>query len=189
MKNSTLLAMGFAALGAAAIGACGSSSGTGGTQTTSDTGTGGHVSTTTTASGGATGTGGTTATGGATAAGGATGTGGSVATCSGATPVALTVLNFDAWCTVSVAGGTGSALASQTVCVADGSVALEATANAGFQLGDWYGTTGDSGSGDPGTVTGTKSDTTVSVSGTSACVSVCCPFTGGTGCPGTDACP
>lgn len=47
---------------------------------------------------------------------------------------------------------------------------------------------------DPGTVTGTgqsaASATTVSVSGSSACVSVCCPgVNGSAACPTTNQCP
>lgn len=118
------------------------------------------------------------------------GSGDSGAGCSGATPVALTVLNYDAWCSVKVAGGTGSVSATQTVCVADGAVTLEAVpASSSFQLGDWYGVTGDTGSGDPGTVSNGESTASVTVSGSTACVSVCCPFTGGSGCPGSNQCP
>ena len=46
--------------------------------------------------------------------------------CSGATPVALTVMNYLSWCSVTVGSGMPSSAASQTVCVADGSVNLEA---------------------------------------------------------------
>jgi len=166
------------------MGACGNSTsttGTGGTSSTS--GTGGAASSTT-ASSATTGTGGTTV----ASTGATTGTGGGPA-CSGAKPVALTVLNVDAWCTVTVAGGTASAADSQTVCVADGPVTLDATANTGFELGKWFGTTGDTGTGDTGTVTSGKSEATVTASGTAKCVSVCCPFVGGTGCPTTNSCP
>ncbi|HTP50490.1 MAG TPA: hypothetical protein VMK42_07325 [Anaeromyxobacteraceae bacterium] len=122
------------------------------------------------------------------------GSGGGSQTCSGGTPAALTVLNYLGWCSVSVAGGAPSGSASITECVADGSVALAATALTGFELGSapWHDTAGDHGSGDPGTVTGTgqsaKSSTTVSASGAAACAWVCCPFTNGTGCPTTDQC-
>jgi hypothetical protein len=116
--------------------------------------------------------------------------------CSGATPVSLTLKNFLMWCSVSVAGGTASSAADQTMCVAAGTVALSATANTGFELGamPWQHTSGDHGSGDPGNVTGTgqsaASATTVSVSGSSACVSVCCPGVNGTAaCPTTNQCP
>lgn len=76
-----------------------------------------------------------------------------------------------------------------------GTVTLAATALTNFELGPapWHDTAGDHGSGDPGTVTGTgqsaKSTTTVTASGASKCVWVCCPFTNGTGCPTTNQCP
>jgi hypothetical protein len=102
----------------------------------------------------------------------------------------LTVKNVDVWCTVTVAGGTPSAAAEQTVCVAPGTVNLAATANTGFVLGDWHHTTGDTGSGDPGTVTNGVSAATVRVGSSNACVWICCPGVGGVpACPTTDACP
>ncbi len=116
-------------------------------------------------------------------------------TCSGSTPTALTVKNYLAKCSVSVAGHAASSLTSQTFCVAAGAAPLSATALAGFQLGPtpWHGTDGDHGSGDPGTVSGSgqsaTSDTTITVSGARGCAWVCCPFPDGTGCPTTDQCP
>jgi hypothetical protein len=122
--------------------------------------------------------------------------GGDAGGCTGATPVSLTVDNFRMWCSVSVAGGAASSAPTQTMCVAAGTVNLSATANATFVLGPtpWHGTTGDTGLGDPGMVTGsgqtTQSATTVTVSGASACVSVCCPGATGTpACPTTNQCP
>jgi hypothetical protein len=176
-----ICAFSFVAL---ALSACGSSGGgTGGDGGTSSSYDGttassssSYVGTSTTAT--------TTGTGGSTTSG----TGGG-ATCSGSTPVALTVKNYLAWCSVSVDGGTASAAAEQTVCVADGSATLDATALPGFVLGDWHGTSGDTGSGDPGTVSGGQSTAMVTVSGSSACVWVCCPFTNGTGCTTTNQCP
>jgi hypothetical protein len=111
--------------------------------------------------------------------------------CTGSTPVALTVLNVLVWCSVSVEGGASSAAAQQTVCVAPGVVSLAATSLPGFELGPapWHDTSGDLGSGDPGTLVGDVDSTTVSVTSGSACVWVCCPFTDGTGCPITDQCP
>ncbi len=109
--------------------------------------------------------------------------------------MALTVLNFEGWCSITINGGAASTTASTTTCVADGSVTLTAKPNptSVFQLGDWFGTTGDSGSGDPGTVSGGVEGTSTAsatISGsTTQCVSVCCPFIGGTGCPTTDTCP
>jgi hypothetical protein len=116
--------------------------------------------------------------------------------CGGATPVSLTVKNFLSWCSVSVAGAAASSGATQTMCVATGAVDLSATANATFILGPtpWHDTAGDTGSGDPGTVTGSgqaaQSASTVNVSGASACVWVCCPGASGTpACPTTNQCP
>lgn len=114
--------------------------------------------------------------------------------CGGATPAAVTVANFLDWCSVSVAGHPASTAGAQTVCVASGPVALSATALPGFVLGPapWHHTDGDHGAGDPGTVTGTGqsaiSAATLTVSGSSACAWVCCPFADGTGCPTADQC-
>ncbi len=108
---------------------------------------------------------------------------------------ALTVKNYDAWCSVTVNGGAASTGAQQVVTPAAGTISLAAVALDGFELGPapWHDTAGDTGTGDPGTVTGTgqsASDATTVVFGTSAkCVWVCCPFTNGTGCPTTDQCP
>jgi hypothetical protein len=107
--------------------------------------------------------------------------------------VTLTVKNFKNWCSVSVAGGSFSASATQTVCVAPGTVNLVAApASNAFILGLWHHTSGDTGSGDPGVVTGeggaALSTTTASVSGGSKCVWVCCPFPDGSGCPTADQC-
>jgi hypothetical protein len=154
-------------------------------------------------SGGRGGAGGTAGLGGAAgvgvggAAGTSAGGSGGATACTGSTPVALTVKNYQSWCDVSVAGGTASTATAQTVCVASASVVpLSATAaSVAFELGTapWHGTDGDQGSGDPGTVTGTgtaaKSSTTKTVASASACVWICCPFVGGTGCPTTPACP
>src|SRR5580704_2591954 len=133
--------------------------------------------------------------GGASSGGSASGGGSSSGSsegggCSGATPIALTVNNYLSWCSVSVAGGAASSAASQTVCVASGSVDLTATALSGFVLGPdpWHGTSGDTGSGDPGTLSGMMSTAKVNASGTAACAWVCCPFTNGTGCPTMDQC-
>lgn len=120
------------------------------------------------------------------------GCGGSMAAfpppCSGTTPVQLTVKNYLAWCSVSVDGAAPSSAASQTTCVASGAVQLTATPLAGFSLGLWHHTTGDAGSGDPGTVVAGTSDATVDASGSSTCVWVCCPTTGLDDCPTTDQC-
>ncbi|MEZ4234256.1 MAG: hypothetical protein R3B89_34090 [Polyangiaceae bacterium] len=142
-----------------------------------------------------TGTGGTAGTGaGGTAGTGTGGTGGSSTACSGSTPVALTVKNYLKWCSVSVAGESASTDAEQTVCVPEGAVNLSATALSGFILGSapWHNTDGDSGSGEQGTLSGSganqSSAAVVTVSGSSDCVWICCPFANGSGCPTTDQC-
>ena len=119
----------------------------------------------------------------------------STSTCSGATPVSLTVKNYLSYCSVSVAGQAASNASAQTLCVAPGPIALSAAAETGFELGPapWHDTTGDNGSGDPGTTTGSgqaaSSATTLTAAGTTSCAWVCCPFTSGTGCPTTNQCP
>ncbi len=100
----------------------------------------------------------------------------------------LTVKNYLSWCNVAVGNGAASAAAVQTVS-ATGNVPLTATPLNGFKLGDWHHTTGDTGSGDPGTVANNTSSASVNVGDAGACVWVCCPFTNGTGCPTTDQCP
>jgi hypothetical protein len=159
----------FFALASLALAACGSSSGGDGTEGSgASTGSGGHT----------------------TAGTGATSSSSGSGTCSGDTPVELTVLNYLSWCDVTVAGGASSSAATIKTCVADGTVTLTQKAeSSAFQLGDWYGVSGDTGKGTPGTVAGSTSTATISVSGSSACVSVCCPFTGGSGCPGKNECP
>jgi hypothetical protein len=124
--------------------------------------------------------------------------------CSGATPVALTVKNYETWCTLTangspVATGSPGTTASSTLCVALGTVNLVASPlSTSFELGPtpWHDTSGDHGSGDPGTQANldagvaSTSSTTVAASGTSACVWACCPFTSGSGCSGiTNQCP
>jgi hypothetical protein len=118
---------------------------------------------------------------------------GGATACGVYTPVQLTVMNYLSWCSVSVNGGTPSTAPVTTTCVGTGTTTLDATALSGFVLGDWFGTSGDTGSGDPGTVTGTgasaQSQATVSASGDSACVSVCCPGVNGSApCPTTNQC-
>jgi hypothetical protein len=110
--------------------------------------------------------------------------------------VSLDVKNYKSWCSVSVAAGAFSTSDMQVVCVAPGTVDLAAkAASPAFKLGPapWHHTTGDKGSGDPGTVTGVgpaaQSATTVVVSAAGACAWICCPFATGTGCPLVDQCP
>jgi hypothetical protein len=113
----------------------------------------------------------------------------------GTTP--LTVKNYLNWCSVTVNGGTASTAASQLVNVTPGSIPLVAkVASAAFEISGnmWHHTSGDTGAGEPGTVTGTgaatQSAATITVGATAACVWVCCPFVGGTGCTGlAEQCP
>lgn len=110
----------------------------------------------------------------------------------GCTGVLLTIIDSFAWCDVTVNGGTAFGGATETVCVpASSDVTLVHTAHTGFILGKWFGTDGDTGTGEAGDVSGSMSTAhlTTGAAGTSACVSLCCPFTGGTGCPTTDVCP
>lgn len=106
----------------------------------------------------------------------------------------LTVDNYVSWCTVSVNGGATSTDATRQFCVTTGStVNLSASpANGTFEIGTapWHKTAGDTGSGDPGTQSGTgtsaKSVTTVVAAGKTQCVYACCPFSAdGSGCSGT----
>jgi hypothetical protein len=118
--------------------------------------------------------------------------------------VALTVKNYLTWCALTVnnqavATGSPGTTSSSTICVASGTINLVAKPlNATFELGPtpWHGTTGDHGSGDPGSqanvdagVNATSSTTVMTTSG-SVCIWACCPFTNGTGCTGvTSPCP
>ena len=102
----------------------------------------------------------------------------------------LTVKDYLSWCSVSVDGGAGLSTTPQTISVTAGSTAsLTAMPLSGFQLGLWHHTDGDTGSGDPGTLSGTTSTATATIGSTSKCVWVCCPFVGGSGCPTADQCP
>jgi len=106
--------------------------------------------------------------------------------------VLLTVLNILSWCDVTVNGGTAFGGSSETVCVpANTNIDLVHTAHGGFILGKWFGTSGDTGAGEDGTVSGMMSTAQLmtGAAGTTACVSVCCPFPDGSGCPTTDSCP
>jgi hypothetical protein len=106
--------------------------------------------------------------------------------------VVLTVKNYLSWCSVSVAGGAASTSPVQTACVTPGMITVAASpASAAFILGPtpWHDTSGDTGSGDPGTVAGMTSTTTAVVGAMAKCVWACCPFPNGMGCPTTDQCP
>jgi hypothetical protein len=118
--------------------------------------------------------------------------------------VALTVKNYFTWCALTangqaVTGTTPGTTTSSTICVAAGTINLVAKPlSTSFELGPtpWHDTSGDTGSGDPGTqanvdagVNATSTTTVVASSG-SKCVWACCPFTSGTGCSGVpNQCP
>jgi hypothetical protein len=109
---------------------------------------------------------------------------------------ALTVKDYLAWCSVKVNNGAASTM-TQVVMPAAGPIPLVATAaNSTFKVGGnmWHHTDGDTGTGEPGTVSGTGINTmstaTVTFGTTAKCVWVCCPFQNGTGCDGLpDQCP
>jgi hypothetical protein len=98
--------------------------------------------------------------------------------CSGATPYKLTVINALNWCNVSV-NGSGFATGNPApICVGAGTVDVKATAQNTFKLGPWFHTTGDTGSGDKGTISDAgvpTSSTTVTVTNADKCVWICCP--------------
>jgi hypothetical protein len=95
--------------------------------------------------------------------------------------VSLTVKNVEMWCTFAINGSKESAVASETLCVAPGTVTLAATPKAGFELGPepWH----DINSLNGGTAT-------VVLTSGSKCVWVCCPGSGAGGapCPESDQC-
>jgi hypothetical protein len=105
----------------------------------------------------------------------------------------LTVKNAKIWCNVTVNGGTASSAPMQSIPItAPGTITVTATPiSTTFILGDWHHTDGDTGTGDPGTVSNNLSTAMVTVGTTSKCVWICCPFANppGTGCPTTDQCP
>ncbi len=115
----------------------------------------------------------------------------------GSGTLALTLLNYDGWCKVTVAGAGLSTALSTTVCIRPGATNLVAVpADANHEIGPipWYGTRNDTGSGDPGDDRhpgGVTESTNADISLTNAnkCASVCCPFVDGGGCPGRDTCP
>jgi hypothetical protein len=111
--------------------------------------------------------------------------------CSGNTPVALTVYNYDAWCQLTVAGtainaGSLGTTTETTLCVAAGAT-ISAVANGpGFEIG----TPPSPFISGTGTVTDNGSTANTTLASGATCVFACCPFTGGSGCSGlTNPCP
>lgn len=101
----------------------------------------------------------------------------------------LRLINYLGWCSVSINGDPATTSETMTTCVDPGNVLLSASPTAGFILGDWHGTANDTGAGDPGTISGDTSTTTVTMAeGQEACVWVCCPVSDGSGCPSEDQC-
>jgi hypothetical protein len=98
------------------------------------------------------------------------------------------------WCSVTIGSQAASTSGIVTAPItASGPITLKVSPNAGFKLDThmWHGTDGDTGSGDTGTVAGSVSTATVTVTaGTAKCVWVCCPGSTGTpACPTTNQCP
>jgi hypothetical protein len=100
------------------------------------------------------------------------------------------VKNYLNWCSVSVNGGSATTAGVQTVNVDPGAIPLVATPVGGFELGatPWHGTDGDTGSGDPGTRSGSSASATVTVSNGAKCVWVCCETAGTNDCPTGNQC-
>jgi hypothetical protein len=106
----------------------------------------------------------------------------------------LTLKNYLSWCSVAINGGTPSTTAAQTLPATAGAEAtLTATPAAGFILGAnmWHHTDGDTGGGEPGSVSGNISTAARLIQTGGNCVWVCCPFANppGSGCPTADQCP
>jgi hypothetical protein len=106
----------------------------------------------------------------------------------------ITVYNFDNWCTVSLNGAATNVSSSYRACVPSGNstTIVLGPASSTFELGPKpFVLIGaelpDGGGAPPGTVVGdggfgSTSTVQVGISGSAACVLVCCPFTDGTGC-------
>jgi autotransporter translocation and assembly factor TamB len=97
------------------------------------------------------------------------------------------------WCSVTIGTNAASGAGVLTMPItASGPITLKVSANTGFKLDAnmWHHTDGDTGTGDTGTVAGSVSTATVTVSATAnKCVWVCCPGTSGTpACPTTEQC-
>jgi len=112
----------------------------------------------------------------------------------------LTVMNFLNWCSVAINDGTASTGAAVTASVTPGSVAtvVASPSSTSFQIGadPWFGVDQNDGgvaSGtDVGNGTGETSKATVTITGTGTtqCVAVCCqePGNGPVRCPTTNPC-
>jgi hypothetical protein len=113
----------------------------------------------------------------------------------------LIVMNFLNWCSVEINGGSPSTGATVTASVTPGSMAtvVATPASGSFQIGadPWFGVDQNDGGAAPGTDNGAgtgESSTavvTISETGSTQCVSVCCQEPGNTPtpCPTTNPCP
>lgn len=123
---------------------------------------------------------------GATVEGGAGGSGGSAGSnnngCTGG-EVSLTVKNIETWCSFEINGANESSAASETVCVAPGTVKLSAKPHPGFELGPapWH---------DINQLNGGTATVILPAGTSTKCVWVCCPGegAGGAPCPESDQC-
>ena len=113
----------------------------------------------------------------------------------GGNTVTLTVKNVLNWCSITINGGAASTDAVITAQVPRGTTTLVATpASSAFEIGPapWFGIDENDGGLAAGVDNGSgateTSTATVTITG-DHCVSVCCPFTNGSGCPTTTTCP
>jgi hypothetical protein len=113
----------------------------------------------------------------------------------------LTVENFLNWCSVEINGGSASTDATVTASVAAGTVAtiVATPASGSFQIGPdpWFGVDQNGGAAAAGTDVGggavesSTATVTMTQTGASQCVSVCCqePGNAPVPCPTTNPCP
>ena len=112
----------------------------------------------------------------------------------------LTVMNFLSWCPVAINGGVASTGATVTASVTPGSVAtiVAAPSSSSFQIGadPWFGVDQNDGGVASGTNVGngtgetSKATVTITGTGTTQCVAVCCQEPGNSPvpCPPTNPC-
>ncbi len=106
----------------------------------------------------------------------------------------LTVINVGGHCSVTINDLEPFTATEETVAdFAPGqTIPLTASATTGFTLGFWHRTTHDTGSGDPGTLTGSGQDmmssANVTLGADPGCVWICCG-SGSGDCPVADQCP
>jgi hypothetical protein len=112
--------------------------------------------------------------------------------------ITLRILNFAAWCSVTVNGDTASTAFTITKSVPAGSTAtiVAKPASTAFEIGPdpWFGVDQNDGGAAPGTDVGTgvnETSTVTVTAGANHCVSVCCQEPGNSPlpCPTTNPCP